>query len=128
MVTEAQRRKRAKNSRNYRLRNKKKVAEILRKSRLKHRDRIREYFIIRRYGITEKDYQDILKSQDGVCIICGKINYGQRRLEVDHNHITGKVRGLLCSRCNKVLGVVHEEPTLLIRMANYLTYHKGDPN
>jgi hypothetical protein len=57
-----------------------------------------------RYGLTVEQYNEMLQSQNGVCAICGGINPEGRNLCVDHNHITGKFRGLLCTTCNVALG------------------------
>ncbi len=54
----------------------------------------------RTYGLTEADYDALLRNQGGRCAICRKPP-AKRRLEVDHNHKTGEVRGLLCWYCNK---------------------------
>jgi Recombination endonuclease VII len=53
-------------------------------------------------GVTDDEYQRLLTFQGGVCAICGNPPKN-RRLSVDHNHRTGKVRGLLCFRCNRAL-------------------------
>jgi Recombination endonuclease VII len=53
-------------------------------------------------GITDADYQALLASQGGGCAICDHPPR-TRRLHVDHDHKTGKVRGLLCHRCNRAL-------------------------
>lgn len=58
----------------------------------------------RLYGITPEQYEELLKSQDGVCAICGGTCITGRRLSVDHDHETNKIRGLLCSRCNFGIG------------------------
>lgn len=54
----------------------------------------------RTYGLTLKQYDKMIEDQGGVCAICGGINENGHRLAVDHNHETGKVRGLLCRKCN----------------------------
>jgi hypothetical protein len=54
------------------------------------------YDILRRYDITQKEYDSLLESQNGCCAICHR----EVTLTVDHDHITGKIRGLLCNRCN----------------------------
>ena len=62
------------------------------------------------FGISQEEYTTLLLSQGGKCAICGKENSGSirngkyRRMFVDHNHTTGKVRGLLCSKCNFAIG------------------------
>lgn len=59
------------------------------------------------YGITLDDFNDMLKDQDGKCAICRTdVPGGPGAFAVDHNHATGKVRGLLCAKCNRNLGVV----------------------
>ena len=57
----------------------------------------------RRYGISEFTYALMVRQQDGVCAIC-RAGSWNRRLNIDHDHVTGKVRGLLCTQCNTGLG------------------------
>jgi hypothetical protein len=68
----------------------------------------------------EVDYERTLALQDGKCAICGDVQGLRRRLAMDHDHINGKVRGLLCGRCNVGLGLAGDNPTLLRAMAEYL--------
>jgi hypothetical protein len=70
----------------------------------------------RNYGISDEQYQQMLKEQEGGCAICG----GNRRLAVDHCHNTGKVRGLLCMYCNTGIGHLRDSFELLIKAASYL--------
>lgn len=60
------------------------------------------------FGITMVDYNRMLKEQNGVCAICFKECGRHLRLSVDHCHKTGKVRGLLCMRCNLALGALDD--------------------
>ena len=72
-----------------------------------------------RYGITIEDYYEILENQLGACAICGnKFTYS---LYVDHDHHTGKVRGLVCQPCNSVLGFAKDSPSLLVEAILYLS-------
>lgn len=70
-----------------------------------------DYHLRQTFGITLEDYDQMLDEQNGVCAICGKpetstSRYGNvKRLSVDHDHKTGKIRSLLCDICNKNLGV-----------------------
>lgn len=75
------------------------------------------------YGITEDEYQNLLEKQHHVCAICKGKNINERRLSVDHCHITGLIRGLLCFNCNVALGSFKENPKLL---ENALKYIKGE--
>lgn len=69
-----------------------------------------------RYGISIADARE-LRSGDAACDICNR----QHKLEVDHNHITGKVRGVLCSRCNGALGQFCDDIEMLKKGIIYLT-------
>ena len=82
-----------------------------------HRVRDREYR--KRFGISLEDYQAMLDQQGGCCAICFK-KPKRRRLNVDHCHKTGVVRGLLCDICNAVLGLLEDSPEVLTRAASYL--------
>jgi hypothetical protein len=67
----------------------------------------RKWRLNRTYGLTLDGYEDMCRKQKGVCAICGNSPRGKEKyLHVDHNHETGKVRGLLCGFCNRTLGMV----------------------
>lgn len=82
---------------------------------------------LRKHGMTVEMYNAMLKKQKGVCAVCRTRRAwnrgGSDTLCVDHDHATGKVRGLLCGRCNKMLGAVEEDKQLLRNMIAYLTKH-----
>lgn len=64
----------------------------------------------RRYGMTPGDYEALLEAQGGACAICrGPQSAKYRVFDVDHDHATGRVRGLLCRRCNTGLGYLENE-------------------
>ena len=73
-----------------------------------------------RYGITTEDYDLLLQEQSGVCKVCNKTCSTGRRLSVDHDHKTGKIRGLLCRNCNVALGYLGDNPLLFERCVLYL--------
>ena len=76
----------------------------------------------RLYGLTEEQFQTMLSSQDGKCSICGRERSQLvKQLCVDHDHETGKVRGLLCDKCNRGLGFFNDDHELLKKALNYLT-------
>lgn len=72
------------------------------------------------YNITLENYDKMFENQNGVCAICGKINECGRRLAVDHCHKTGKIRGLLCIRCNIWLGKFENYCDLFKKFEKYL--------
>jgi len=78
--------------------------EKKREQQLKDKFGCRRRNLKKNYNITLDEYDILFEQQNGVCAICGGINYGGRRLVVDHDHKTGKVRGLLCHHCNMCLG------------------------
>ena len=73
-----------------------------------------------KYGISAAVYDYIWDRQGGVCKICGKPNKGGIRLVVDHDHGTEKVRGLLCTNCNLMLGHSQDNPETLRLAIEYL--------
>lgn len=78
----------------------------------------REYHLRRRYGIGQAEFDEMLLMQGGVCAICGASD----PQHVDHDHRTGRVRGILCFNCNGGLGQFRDNPVLL---AEAITYLKG---
>lgn len=76
--------------------------------------------IARKYGITGEQYLALYKFQGGKCAICRRATGRTRRLSVDHDHKTGKVRGLLCRACNNMLGHLLDDPASFRLAALYL--------
>lgn len=76
-------------------------------------------------GMTTERYNDMLLAQNFSCAICRTHQKKlKRKLSVDHNHQTGKVRGLLCDACNRGIGYLKESLTILEDAKNYLICHK----
>lgn len=78
-------------------------------------------------GLTPEDYYAMLAAQGGVCAICRASHPGQKdnsSWAVDHDHATGKVRGLLCHACNLGLGMLKDSPEVLTKALAYLTASK----
>lgn len=80
-----------------------------------NKDIIRQKAEKRLYGITKEELGQTC------CQICG----GTQRLSIDHNHTTGKVRGLLCSPCNTAIGNFKENPDTMLKAITYLKEHNG---
>lgn len=87
-----------------------------------HRDEIEDYRLRAAYGISLAQYEEMLVAQDGRCRICGsdKADSRGRSLHVDHDHATGRVRGLLCNQCNHAIGLLQDSPERFERAADYL--------
>lgn len=99
---------------------------ILAKRRLSRYDPVKKHgqHLKRRYGITTEQYDKLLKDQNGLCKLCGNpsgFKNSNKRLFVDHNHKTGKVRGLLCNGCNIALGKLDLD-NWLTNALDYLGY------
>jgi len=76
------------------------------------------------YNITLQDYDDMYESQEGKCKICGSTDAKtpkNGRFCVDHDHSTGEVRGLLCSSCNRGIGLLQDDPDVVLNAYKYLT-------
>lgn len=87
--------------------------------------------LAKNYGITLAEYDALLRQQGGVCAICGKDEpnaHGrtgkQFRLSVDHCHESGRVRGLLCQKCNRAIGLLGDDPVLMRKAISYLLRHR----
>jgi len=77
------------------------------------------------YGITKQEYQEMCENQGGACACCGK----RGKLNVDHCHKTGKVRGLLCTNCNFALGHCKDDPQILLNLIHFLERERAQlPN
>lgn len=78
----------------------------------------RKYALKRKYNITVEEYNSMMHLQENKCAICGDMS---EKLCVDHDHKTGKVRGLLCSNCNTSLGKFKDSIQILKNAISYLT-------
>ncbi len=76
----------------------------------------------KKFGLTPEEYNRLCAAQNGVCAICHQkeLSVVGKRLAIDHNHITGKIRGLLCQRCNHFIGLAAEDITRLTEAIAYL--------
>jgi hypothetical protein len=106
-----------------------KANKELRKAYYADPDRKRKYrgdWLLRTYGISHEKYDEMLAAQGGVCAICSQPERSarNRHLAVDHCHKTGKVRGLLCTNCNRALGLFSESPAVLSFAINYIERNK----
>jgi hypothetical protein len=73
-----------------------------------------------KYGLTVGEYELMFAEQGGTCKICHGTGLKNKRLSIDHDHKTGKVRGLLCHGCNVMIGLAKENPAHLHAAVDYL--------
>lgn len=89
--------------------NSEKVKQAVRKRKLKHR-----------YNLSPEDWLVMWEGQDGKCVICGKNFTRSSDANVDHNHKTGKTRGLLCGGCNRGIGHFNDNSEIMMKAIEYL--------
>jgi RNase P subunit RPR2 len=111
-----------KNGENYRYAQSRcKECDIIRREKYREtakKQRVGQYRL-QKYGLTEGEYQDLVLFQNNICAICNKPN--NKTLNIDHDHKTGKVRGLLCHYCNIGLGLFKDDIDVLNKAINYLS-------
>ena len=79
-----------------------------------------------KYSLTVAEYENMLATQGGECAICRNVERSKdrggklRRLAVDHDHVSRRVRGLLCSFCNRAIGLLKDDPTIVEAAFLYL--------
>ena len=91
----------------------------------KNAHRKRDMYLKRTYDISENEYNAMIYSQNNSCFICNTEFdfgvFGPNSPVVDHDHNTGRVRGILCNECNRGLGYFHDNPAALLNAASYIT-------
>lgn len=92
---------------------------IMRENRIKNHGSTRSFQLKRRYGVDEVQVAWMVLQQGDVCAICGTA----APKHVDHDHVTGRVRGILCFNCNKGLGKAQDDLDVLRRAMDYLLAH-----
>jgi len=100
-----------------------KCKDLVKMKRTQLKNKLRQ-----RYDLAIEDYDAMFASQKNLCAICQRperVEY-KRRLSVDHNHKTGKVRGLLCHHCNTAIGKFDDDPNLLDAASLYLKSHEDN--
>ena len=88
----------------------------------KEKVRVTDYakHLKRKYGITIDEYNEMAANQNHVCAICLKPELMRCQLSVDHCHSTGRIRGLLCFKCNTSINIIENDHSALARISHYL--------
>jgi hypothetical protein len=86
---------------------------------------IRAKRVVRDYGITIQQRDNIIANQQGLCAICLNVLPPGQGMHIDHDHLTGRVRGILCRTCNMGLGLFKDSRALLEQAARYLSKHNA---
>ena len=112
--------KASKKAREWYKNNKKHFIQRMKKYRKENPDVVKNSRLKERFGLTLEHHTHLIKSQKGRCAICEQ----KRKLCVDHNHVTGKVRGLLCNQCNFAIGCFYENEANMLKAVKYLRTHR----
>ena len=105
------------NSKKYYQENKEKILVQHKKWKDNHKD----YQLKSLYNITAEQYNQMLEAQNCVCAICKNTESTKNyKLHVDHDHQSGKVRGLLCGKCNRMIGLANDNNEILEKASTYL--------
>lgn len=117
--------KHAERGNRWRAANRERVNELNRARGKRNQTRISEQAYIRTYGITPAERDALFAAQGFACAICGSETPKNKndRWHTDHDHKTGKVRGVLCGPCNHALGHAYDDPSTLDLMAQYVRHH-----
>lgn len=116
------------NTARWRKKNRKRLRKMIQEWYIKHPEAKRRYWL-KRYGLNSETFLSMLEMQEHKCMICGSDIKGPRKPQIDHDHkccpvvsrSCGKcVRGILCRRCNHVLGMIQDNVSLLTAMIAYL--------
>jgi len=85
----------------------------------------KRFYLRKLYGLTLEDYELMFNNQNGACAICKRHqSHFVKALAVDHDHETGKVRALLCEFCNTAIGLLQDNPDIILEASNYVRGHK----
>lgn len=100
--------------------NREKYKQYAKKSKITNKDKNRNSYYLKRFGITLEEFNSLATAQNNLCKICNNPERTHKNLNVDHCHVTGKIRGLLCTSCNTALGLFKDLKSNLEQAIQYL--------
>lgn len=86
----------------------------------KNKARLKNATLKRMYGIDMDQFKQMYVAQSGQCAICSYRFQKSKEIKIDHNHTTGRVRQLLCDKCNAGIGMLQEDISILLKAIEYL--------
>jgi hypothetical protein len=90
----------------------------------RNKDKYRDTYMKRVYGVSLEEYEAMSDEQNGLCYICNQPPTSEKRLAIDHCHDSGRVRRLLCTKCNTALGLLNENVDIMKKLIHYVEEHK----
>lgn len=101
------------------------------KTRKSYPEALRRHYLKKKFGLTPEEYNRQFEEQNGLCALCEQAEVVKRRgkvilLAVDHDHATEAKRGLLCGRCNRILGMFNDDIALFYKAIEYLSKWRQD--
>lgn len=90
------------------------------RARPERKRKMRDLYYRRTFGISADAFDAMLDAQGGGCAICGVVPEREASLHLDHDHLTGAIRGILCLSCNQALGHFRDDPAVLQRAVDYV--------
>ena len=107
----------------WRKKNKEKISNQCRKWKKEHPEHMRNYYYLYKYGITYEDRNNMIIEQDGICAnpLCDTkfSDLDSTKIHIDHDHDTGKIRGILCNLCNLLEGYVDKNAKRIFGIIEY---------
>ncbi len=108
-------------------------ARYQREYRKLHPEKMKGYHLKQYFGLPQDEYEALCEKYSNLCAICKRPERNKRlgeaySLAVDHDHATGKVRGLLCANCNRALGLLEDNPSFFQAAIEYLESHQEVKN
>lgn len=93
-------------------------------ARRPERAAVRRRATLKQYGLSVEEFEAMLAKQRGRCAICGGTEPKHTNWSVDHDHVTGQVRGILCSACNTGIGQLQDDPDIIRKALDYVVKHR----
>jgi hypothetical protein len=119
-LTKEQRKKGNVQCRAYYIRHRDEIVARTRNYHATHKEESADWGRLHKYGLSKIAFKTLIMGQGNACAICRKKEWGRSGPHVDHDHLAGKIRGILCSRCNLVLGQIEDNPKIAQAMIDYI--------
>lgn len=106
---------------NYHKSHREKLINYYKQYRINHKKETTDWHLLKTYGLTYKEKELMIANQNYKCLSCGSDlkKISPKNIHIDHDHISGKIRGILCNTCNMCLGLLEENPDKIKLLMEY---------